>query len=232
MTFSELTHADLARIAALNAEVPGWSGPSHYAFFRALLNELFLHVDAPRILMLGIYHGRDLAYLLDLLQREHPGRSATLIGVDKFDNEPCADWPEAKRGLSWESAGFGEPPALKRAEAHLLSRVGTAILRLYQSDDAAFLEGALMAPPALRMKFDAIYVDTSHDYATVARQLRQLAQLCCDDATLICGDDYSDAGTWGVARAVREAFSDHRVFANWIWFAPRSALAAALRPAA
>ena len=79
--------------------------------------------------------------------------------------------------------------------------------------------------------FDAIYIDTSHDYETVARQVRQTVGLLNEDG-LLCGDDYSDQGTWGVKRAISEFAPGHVVFSNWIWIAARDQIRVPLNASA
>jgi hypothetical protein len=55
--------------------------------------------------------------------------------------------------------------------------------------------------------------------------MRQAAPLLSPDG-IMAGDDYSDAGSWGVCRAVSEAAPGHKVFSGWIWIATREELAA------
>ena len=66
-------------------------------------------------------------------------------------------------------------------------------------------------------QYDFIYIDTSHDYETVQRQLRQVRRLS-HEHTIISGDDYSDSGTWGVKKAVIECTQEHGLFLNWVWY--------------
>jgi hypothetical protein len=162
-------------------------------------------------LILGVYHGRDIAYLLDNARALR--RPLQVVGVDKFSDDFCADWPKERQALNWRQAGFGTPPSFAAAKAHL-ARLGFAeCVTVIQEWDEDFLA-------ACTGRFDAIYIDTSHDYDTVARQIRQTSGLLTDDG-LICGDDYSDHGTWGVKRAVTEFAPGHVIFANWIWLGAR-----------
>lgn len=218
------TPQDAERVTAINAAIPGWSDNKQYAFFKGLLGQLPWIGD---MLIVGVYQGRDIAYILDIATRYHPGRKLRIVGVDKFSDTPCDDWPEEKRGLDWKAAGFGEAPGLDRAWGNLSEYMqpvrDTVSLVLVKMADADYLE-------TTGHQFDFVYLDTSHDHATVARQLAQVPRLT-RHAAVIAGDDYSDAGTWGVKRAVGEAFTEHSVFAGWLWYSERrnlKALAATL----
>ena len=203
-TTVELTKEDVARTYAINAAIPGWSGPAHYLFFKAVLAQKNIR----SILVLGIYHGRDIAYILDLLARFHPGREIEITGVDRFSSDPCADWTPAKEVRTWESEVHGPPPNYEAAVANTRD----PRVRLIKSDDFDFLENTME-------KFDAVYLDTAHDFDTVTRQLRQVPRVCRPGA-LLCGDDFSDRHTWGVASAVGRAFDGrHRLSSGWIWYA-------------
>jgi hypothetical protein len=217
-----LTGQDLERIEAINARIPGWSKPAHYAFFKWLL----AHEWVNDVLMLGVYHGRDLAYMQDIAERYRSNRPLNYVGVDKFDAGPCDDWTQAARGRTWEQNGFGEPPSLERAAANLgLIPSGKYAMQegdakpdriLCKEPDGDFL---IRTPDT----FDAVYIDTAHDYETVQRQLRQVPRVLRERA-IICGDDFSDQGTWGVKRAVGESFNSYSVVAGWIWHSERSNL--------
>lgn len=193
---------DLAAVDGLAGRIRGYSGAAHYAFFKALLTSEQIH----DFLMLGVYHGRDISFITDILACYHPGRTMRIVGVDKFSDTPCADWPAGSAGKRWHEAGFGAPPSMAQA----LQALGSYVpVELVESEDASYLH-------TTDRKFDVVYLDTAHDYETVMRQLRQ-ARRVCKPGAIICGDDYSDQGTWGVQRAVREAFKHHSVFADWIW---------------
>ena len=173
-------------------------------------------------MILGVYHGRDIAYLMD--NARALGRPLEIVGVDKFSDDFCEDWPKERQTLNWQQAGFGTLPELRGRQAHQ-ARLGFADkVTVIQERDDVFLAGC-------SERFDAIYIDTSHDYDTVARQIRQTAGLLTDDG-LICGDDYSDQGTWGVKRAVTEYVPGHVVFANWIWIGARDQIRIPLQASA
>jgi hypothetical protein len=216
-----ITPQDAERVAAINVAIPGWSDAKQYAFFKGVLQELPWIVD---ILIVGVYQGRDIAYILDLAKRYHPNRALYITGVDKFSDTPCDDWPDSKRHLAWGDAGFGAAPARSLAIANLKAsfEYGDNITAtIIEHDDAEWLD-------EVERKFDLAYFDTSHDYATVRRQLRQSPNVTREQS-LICGDDYSDVsnhegGSWGVKRAVTEGTKQHHVFANWIWYCNKSDL--------
>jgi len=196
------------RLADVCTTVPGYSGAGHIDFWSALMS----HQGWSRLLMLGVYYGRDLSLLCELA-KEQPDRQFTFAGVDKFDDVACADWPDKKKKLGWEAAGFGSPPSFSTAHSNIEKHKPTNVtMILHEHDDSTILRSKCQP-------FDIVYLDTAHDYETVKRQIGQMKNISHPD-TLICGDDYSDEGTWGVKRAVSEAFPDHHVSAGWIWSAP------------
>lgn len=206
-TAPTLSAEQARRAEAICTAVPGFTDKRHYAFFRHLL------ASGPigRLLILGVYAGRDVAFAVDAARQV--GRPLDVVGVDKFSDEYCDDWPKQHRASNWQQAGFGVAPSLEAAEANL-ERLGfTGAAKLCKQRDEDFLGSC-------HQRFDAIYLDTSHDYATVVRQIRQAAGLLTEDG-ILCGDDYSDQGTWGVKRAVTELVPGHLVFANWIWIGAR-----------
>ena len=208
-----LTAADEAAGAYITSVVPGYSGPQHLAYFKHLLDALTAGDYSPpiRVLVLGVYYGRDLCFLFHLIKTYHPQAQFDFVGVDKFNDQPCADWDNAAVSAgNWLAAGFGRAPTLAAATARLSAlKPDNVTLSLVASDDAAWLA-------ACRSQFDAIYLDTAHDYATVTRQIDQAAPLLTPGG-ILCGDDYSDRGTWGVIKAVTEKLPAHRVFGQWIW---------------
>jgi hypothetical protein len=183
----------------------GYSTERHWCFFRRLL----ARPEVERCLVLGVYYGRDIAYMSAILQGL--GRSADVVGVDKFDDTPGEDWPSTLRQSTWREAGFGPPPDIESARENL-SRLGFASrVRLHQGRAEDYLG-------TTNETFDFVYVDTSHDYAT-ARKTIDLAVPRLEPGGLIGGDDFSDQGTWGVASAVADSFSRFELFSRWIWLA-------------
>ncbi|HKM61303.1 MAG TPA: class I SAM-dependent methyltransferase [Acidisphaera sp.] len=197
---------DVVRMREICARVDGYSDHRHYAFFK----HLFGQTDIRSVLILGVFCGRDIVFMLDTAARA--GREISVTGVDKFSDDSCADWPEALKGGSWLDAGFGLAPSLTLAR-HNIDAFGFGDrVRLIKERDEVFL-------PACQDRFDFIYIDTSHDYATMHRQIRQVLRLLAPGGVL-GGDDYRDGGTWGVKRAVSESLPNHAVFDGWIWAAP------------
>ena len=198
------THSE-ARVKHIASTVPGWSGFNHYLFFKSV----FAACDFKTVLMLGVYKGRDISFICDGAK----DRELQIVGVDKFSDTPCADWPEDKKVMSWTEAGFPPSPTFDEAKANIERHASPKHqFRLIVSDDAPWLE-------AVQGSFDFIYVDTSHDRETVKRQLAQLKKLCAPH-TVIAGDDYENIQpTWGVKEAVTYAFKTHHVLADCIWWA-------------
>lgn len=210
---------DAGAVTAICERVPGWSGISHYAFFRGLFATLLPAPDSrARVLLLGVYRGRDLSFILHILNRYHfdaiHDKRVELIGVDRFEDAPCDDWKPEDREKSWEHAGFGQPPSLEIARANL-AVYSPDCATLVKSDDDAYLRQLAQAEGFL---FDAIYLDTSHDQATVQRQFMQCPPLLKADG-IICGDDYLERPEWGVIQAVAENRPDHCVLSS-CWAAP------------
>lgn len=202
-----LTAEDAARCEIITNRIGGWSDGRQYAFFRALLE-----LPIKSLLVLGVYHGRDIAFILDILGQYHPSREIRIVGVDRFSPDPCADWPQVKEVRTWEKEIGVPPPNLEIATKN----TSDPRVRLVQTDDFAFLEST-------EKKFDAVYLDTAHDFNTVVRQLRQVPRVCEGDA-IICGDDFADHYTWGVKSAVGQKFTTYTVFAEWIWVSSLSLL--------
>ncbi len=196
-----------SRAKAISQKVKGWSVPSHYLFFQTALETL----PISRILILGVYHGRDICFISDACNR-----SLEILGVDKFADAPCDDWPAENREKKWSEAGYGDAPSLEQALANIAAQqVPQHVVRLEAMDDKEALE--LFASQG--KKFDLIYLDTAHDRATVERQLEQIRTLCTLE-TLIAGDDYENIlPTWGVKDAVAARFLEHHILGDSIWFA-------------
>lgn len=221
MTPQHLNHEDAVALDRICKTIPGYSGIVQQGFFKMLLHEPKIN----NILMLGVYHGRDMAIIMDLARRWRPEIPTYVWGVDKFSDDACRDWPEDKKLMSWTQAGFGQPPAgVSGVKRNIAQAVGplpeghgfTAI----ESDDAEYM--ALHMRAATAVKFDAIYLDTDHTHETCKRQMWQAKQIMRPGG-ILCGDDYSDesnmaGGAWGVKKAVKEEYPIHSVFGEWIWF--------------
>lgn len=208
MKEATFTLEDSDAIKAISSRIPGWSGAVQYLFFKSLLAD---RLNLKRLLMLGVYHGRDIAFILDILTRYHPGREMTITGVDKFNAEPCDDWPQEKRGMTWEQAFNCPPPDHQSAISNTRSNLWQHHVSIWKMDDVTYLHGKCTP-------HDCVYLDTSHDYETVKRQLEKVPSMLAPGG-IICGDDYSDEGQWGVKRAVSQALPTHSVFRGWIWYA-------------
>lgn len=213
------TAAEEAR-ARIDAACPGWSDARHWEFFKNILDpEGFsvtyhggglIHGPIKHVCLCGVYQGRDIAYM------KYHRPSLEITGVDLFSDKAMADWPVEKRGMTWQEAGFGEPPSRARVKKNLdavMDPMSCNGLALLERDAAPFLR-EVKSP--LREAFDLIYIDTSHDYETTRDTIAAAVSTGCG---LIAGDDYADGQQWGVKRAVQEAFTEHQVFGDWIWLA-------------
>jgi hypothetical protein len=190
----------------IDVECPGYSGRAHWNFFRKVV----LRPGIRDICVLGVYNGRDIAYMSAILE-EAGGRNCSIVGVDKFTDTPGTDWPTESQSLSWRQAGFGEPPELRKAQSHLEKLKLGARVSLHQAHATEFLKQT----PQL---FDFIYIDIAHDYeATITAIDASIPKL--RPGGLIGGDDFSDEGTWGVSSAVKDRFENFQLFSNWIWLA-------------
>ena len=193
-----------ARADAINGRIRGWSIVHHYWFFKSWLDA---YPEAKRILIVGVYLGRDISYMLDAAA----GRELHVVGVDKFNAEPCDDWPQEKRGMSWEEAFQCPPPDLDAATANIGAKP-PHVVQLIKADDKDWLESEI-GP------FDLIFLDASHEFASISRQIRACHKLC-HPQTIVSGDDYSDVQPgWGVTEAVKESFKYHHHINYRIWFA-------------
>jgi hypothetical protein len=190
----------------IDAECPGYSGRAHWLFFKSVLARL----TTPDICILGVYNGRDIAYMAKILQASEASHY-TITGVDKFTDSPGDDWPKDVRHLSWRDAGFGDPPEMQRAHSHLKNLGLAANVCLHQARADDFLNNTSQF-------FDFIYIDISHDYdSTIVAIDASIPRL--KPGGLLAGDDFSDQGTWGVGRAVRDRFDQFQLYFNWLWLA-------------
>ncbi len=186
------------RRETIDVLIPGWSGQKQWDFFTGALCTL---PNNARVLMLGVYMGRDIAYLHTLA--ENMGKTLDLVGVDLFQDIPGKDWGTELDGKTWQEAHGVLPPQQEVAMANV------PYATLFQMDAYNFLRGSLD-------KWDMIYIDLSHDYDTTHDTITGAIPLL-KPGGILAGDDYSDEGTWGVKRAVTELLPDHKVFADWIW---------------
>lgn len=202
---------DLWRVQRIAARGPGYSTVHNYQFFRHIL--FSLSGTPRRCLMLGVYHARDLMMLSDLISREFASDADSIefTGVDKFEDAACDDWPKEKTGMGWAEAGFGTAPALDAAKRMVKTYCAKPKIDLQQAHAEKFLAAAP------RGFYDWIYIDTAHDYEST-RHIIELARPCLKPGGILSGDDYSDIGTWGVKRAVREMCPTHFVWRGWLWY--------------
>lgn len=199
--------------------VQGWSNQKHIRFFTDRLAELASTCPNPvRILILGVYQGQDICIIRDIAERLHPAHQFEIVGVDKFNDEPCDDWPAEKRGMTWQQAFGCSPPCIDKAYQNIGPLLKNVDCVLYPMTDELFLttEGEGL--------FDMAYLDTAHDYATVRRQLRQIKTHLRTDSSIVAGDDYTDKDGWGVKQAVSEGLKYYKVADGRIWFGTKKEL--------
>jgi len=193
----------------IDAVCRGYSSRKHWTFFQQMLQ----NPNVRHICILGVYYGRDIAYMDQILKQL--GRTdCTIVGVDKFADAYCEDWPEAIRGKNWNEAGFGPAPSRAAALANLEALGVSGNVTLIQSTGEEYLAQNSSI-------FDFIYIDTSHDYETALRSI-DLGIPRLHAAGFMGGDDYSNEGTWGVKKAVTERFPNHQIAEGWIWLARRA----------
>ncbi len=187
----------------------GYSTDIHWTFFQRVLRK----PDVKNVCVLGVYFGRDIGYMATILRR-HKRSEWCITGVDKFEDSAGADWPEEKRGLKWKEAGFGPAPSLQDARACLTKAGVAGEVKLLSDTAQNFLKNS-------QERFDFIYIDIAHDYESTRDTIR-LAIPRLKDGGIIAGDDFSNEGTWGVARAVEEAFSKFALHRQYVWSASKS----------
>jgi hypothetical protein len=193
------------RIEPINARIRGWSNVSHYLFFKSWLDAF---PEAKSVLIVGVYLGRDISYMLDAAGE----RALNVTGVDKFNALPCDDWPAEKRHMTWEEAFNCPPPDMEQARKNIaVVQKSQHTVTLIKADDKDWLESATGA-------FCLCFYDASHEKASVSRQLRQGHKLCHPE-TIVSGDDFSEVQPgWGVETAVREAFRSFYHIDYRVWF--------------
>jgi hypothetical protein len=194
------------RADAISQNIRGWSNRSHYWFFKSWLDAF---PEAKSVLIVGVYLGRDISFMLDAAG----DRPLNITGVDKFNAEPCDDWPKEKLGMTWEEAFNCPPPDMNKAFKNIgPHRKQCHNIGLVMADDKIWLEGATGT-------YDLIFLDASHEYESISRQIRAVHKLC-HPFTIVSGDDYANVMPgWGVENAVKDAFKFHHHIENRIWFA-------------
>ena len=149
--------ADWIKRKRVDSVCPGYSGRAHWEFFKHVLSK----PEMKNICVLGVYKGRDIAYM-STIKKSVNQHDFHLMGVDKFDDRYCDDWPEELRTKTWQEAGFGDPPDLKKAENNLRRLNVSSNVRLRRDLAEHFLATS-------RDFFDFIYIDTAHDYESTVK---------------------------------------------------------------
>lgn len=192
------------RADEISSRICGWSNASHYLFFKSWMDAF---PEARNVLIVGVYLGRDISFMLDAAGE----RPLNVTGVDKFNAEPCDDWPKEKLGMTWEEAFNCPPPDRDKAYANIGAAPHHKVT-LIKADSKDWLASANGA-------YDLIFLDGSHEYASISREIRDSHKLC-HPFTIISGDDYANVQPgWGVEDAVKDAFKFHHHIDYRIWFA-------------
>lgn len=194
------------RADAINQRIRGWSNANHYNFFKSWMDAF---PEAKSVLIVGVYLGRDISYMLDAAG----DRPLNVTGIDKFNAEPCDDWPKEKLGMTWEQAFNCPPPDITQAQLNIAEYMKPIHrIELIKADDKDWLE-------ATNGAYDLIFLDASHEYASINRQIRAVHKLC-HPFTIVSGDDYANVQPgWGVEDAVKQSFKSHYHIDYRIWFA-------------
>lgn len=182
----------------------GYSTQLHWDVFHTLLADERIK----KICICGVYFGRDVCYIASILNSY--GRSDyTIYAIDKFEDAFCDDWPEEKRILNWDAAGFGPAPSVEKAQQNINALGLEKNIIVKKMRDVDFLSQT-------DERFDLIYLDTSHDYNTVKTTIQLAGSRLTADG-IIGGDDFSDEGEWGVKSAVNASFEKYNLYGNWLW---------------
>lgn len=144
---------------AWHPEIHGWSTDllPYYARTVPLLPE------APRIVEVGVHHGRSLLFLAERLIEERPG--ARLWGVDPLE------WNEEQ----W--------PSLLR---HCVASPGCPIVRILRCPSIAASHAFSLS------SLDMVFIDGEHDYASVLTDIHAWLPVV-KMGGLLCGHDYGDS---------------------------------------
>ncbi|HSI83849.1 MAG TPA: class I SAM-dependent methyltransferase [Candidatus Methylacidiphilales bacterium] len=210
---------DRPAMERMNEVCFGFSKPVHWNFFRWVMRT---H-PCPRILNLGVYQGRDIAYMahakLAALTSETPNAAFTdpdwsIIGVDIFDGDESASTAPGEPASPGQQFEGVARPRLSLAENNLRKAgVEDGRVKLLRDTDVNYLRTS-------PRQYDFIYVDTSHYYKDTL-DLLELARARLAPGGMIAGDDYFDLGPWGVESAVKKSFRQHKVFGGYIWYAAK-----------
>lgn len=187
--------------------IPGTADINRFAAYRNLL-----HTSSVRkILVLGTYMGRDIAFIMALAGLVQI--PVELVGIDRFTDEPGADWPEEKKSLCWEEAGYGQPPDIQEAMRYLNDYGVSANVRLIKGTYEQYLASC-------SEDFDLIVFDTSCDTPTIMNQIGLSGKLLRGQGYLM-GSGY--LGTNGVRTALKECLHTHWLIENDTWLVQKDA---------
>ncbi len=176
------------------SNVPGYF--DYYMFYDLIASRL---KDGDTIAEVGVWLGRSLIYLAQLLKRQ--GKRVKILAVDTFKGEPGI--PEHEQVVSAHGGNIREA-----FEANL-ARCGVA-------DMVTILEGdsAAMASNVANNSLAFCFIDASHFYSAVSADVRAWTPKVKADGVLAG----HDAQWWEVEKAVKEQHPNSK-FMGAIWVA-------------
>lgn len=191
--------------------ITGWSTYYDQGSLMEYILKNLTHGDTIRIAEIGVYMGRCTAMWAIILSNWlPPGVSCLYYGIDHFLGSEEHDhridyWTIANRNLEPILSGNQCSDALKLT---LVKNDSTLQCHEYPDD-----------------YFDVVYIDASHDYESVLKDI-ELWRYKVRKGGFLCGDDYT-TGWQGVMNAVNESvklsddFHGFTVIAFQQWIAQR-----------
>tara|TARA_B100001250_G_scaffold274234_1_gene236841 strand:- start:432 stop:1064 length:633 start_codon:yes stop_codon:yes gene_type:complete len=192
----------------INYICKGWSTKNQWQLFHKIIKE---NLNIKNLAMLGVYRGRDLAYLCCALKHNNI-KNFKVYALDVFDDVPCDDWPEEFKNKSWQEGFSIPPPSLEKSKL-IINLLGFR-------KNVIFIKGDIKELEKIDTKLDFVYIDIAHDYKSTIRAIDISVKMGSENLVLL-GDDYADQETkstpWGVIKAVEESFSKTKIHLNWFW---------------
>jgi len=184
----------------------GWSNRRHWNLFREVFSR---KKDFKFLSLLGVYRGRDLAYICEAL-KFNKIKNFKIFAIDLFEQENQYILRNGKK--IWQQDHSLKLPSLLNSKK-IINYMGF-------SKNVEFIKGDFSLIKMISDKLDFAYIDVAHDYESTIDAISSCAQVSQSDG-LIFGDDYLDGSTvetkWGVKEAVKDSFSEFKVHYNWIW---------------
>ena len=192
----------------INFVCKGWSSRKQWNLFHEVFSR---KKNFKEIALLGVYHGKDLAYICSALKKNNH-KNFKIYAVDLFEDVAGADWGEENKHLNWKDLNRGPPPSLEKSK-FIINLLGF-------SKYVKFIKGDFKKLMELKPQLDFVYIDLSHDYETTCDAIDLCVKLSHKN-TIIMGDDFYDGeilGTlWGVKQAVKDKFRNYKLHYNYFW---------------